>query len=406
MSMLPSPSGDPDLFGPHTLANPYPLYHQLRALAPVYWAAGLDGWLVTGYDAVNAVARNARVSVQGKSDLTRQRIKDFRTQLLLLPLSRNMLSTDPPAHTRLRALVGKAFSPAAVEGMRPRIQQLVDRYLDRAEARGTMDVIADLAGPLPVQIILAMLGIPAEDAERFRQWSDAVSVLNDWVGTVTPDQVGALGKAITEFNAYLKPLIEQRRAWPQDDLLSAMILAEDAGERLSEPEVYSNTLLLLGTGHETTTHLIGNGTLALLRHPDQYRKLCEQPALVPQATEELLRYDCSVQISVRKATEDFDAGGSTVRQGQRLFLIWGAANRDPARFPDPDRLDVTRPDIKHLAFGAGTHYCLGAALARLECQIAFAELIRRFPRMRLATDQLAYRNNHNLRGLKSLTVTW
>jgi cytochrome P450 len=254
---------------------------------------------------------------------------------------------------------------------------------------------------LPIRIIIDMLGVPAEDAGRFREWSDAVSVLNDWVGAITPEQVHALGKAVTEFNAYLRPLIEERRSRPRDDLLSALGLA---GDRLSEPELYSTALLLLGTGHETTTHLIGNGTLALLRHPDQYQKLCDDPARVPHAVEELLRYDCSVQISVRKATADFEAGGSAVRQGQLLYLIWGAANRDPAQFPDPDRLDVARPEIKHVAFGAGIHYCLGASLARLEGQIVFDRLARRFPRMRLATERLEYRNNHNLRGLKSLPV--
>ncbi|HMF19817.1 MAG TPA: cytochrome P450 [Gemmataceae bacterium] len=393
------------LFGPEPLANPYPVYHRLRSFSPVYWAEKLNGWVVTSYDAVNTVARSPQVSNRGKSHVTQQRITDFRTQLLLLPLSRNILSTDPPDHTRLRSLVSKAFSPGAVEAMRPRIQYLVDEYFDQAQRQGGMDVIAELGRPLPIRVIAEMLGFPREDNERFGDWSDAVSVVNDWVGAITPEQIQTIGKTLTEFNAYLRPLIEQRRAQPRNDLLSAMVRAEEAGDRLSEAELYSNTLMLLATGHETTTNLIGNGTLALLRHPDQYRMLCDNQALVPQAVEELLRYDCSVQIGVRKATEDFDIGGATIRAGQLIFLIWGAANRDPAQFPDPDRLDVTRSDNKHVAFGVGIHYCLGAAIARLEAQIVFSTLARRFPQMRLATEQLEYRNNHNLRGLKFLPVT-
>jgi cytochrome P450 len=406
MDVFSLESGGKRLFGPEELVDPYPLYHRLRSHSPVYWSDELNGWLITGYDAVNALARHPAVSIRGKFDLTRERIRDLRTQALLLPLAGNILSTDPPVHTRLRSLVNKSFTAAAVERMRSRVEYLVNQCLGRVQDQGHMDIIGDLAIPLPIRLIVDMLGVPAADADRLREWSGAVSVLNNWVGAITEEQIQALGRAITEFNAYLRPLIEERRARPRDDLLGALVQASEAGDRLLDSEIFGNTLLLLGTGHETTTNLIGNGTLALLRHPDQWRKLCEDPTLIPGAVEELARYDCSVQISVRKAAAEIEIAGASIRKDQLIYLLWGAANRDPVQFPDPDRLDITRPANKHVAFGAGVHYCLGASLARLEGQITFAELTRRFPNMRPATSDLEYRGNFNLRGLRSLPVSF
>ncbi len=394
------------LFNPEALANPYPLYERLRALGPVTWSAELNGWLAVSYDAVNALARSPHVSVRAKSAFVEVPAGDARARQLLNNLDCMMISQDPPAHTRLRGLVNKAFTPAAVEAMRGRIEQQVEECLDRVQEQGRMDVIADLGGPLPVQVIVDMLGVPVADARRFREWSDAIAVVDNWVACVTPQQLLGVGKAVAEFNAYLKPLAEERRRQPRNDLLSTLVQAEEAGDRLAEIELYGNTLLLLVAGHETTTNLIGNGTLALLRHLEQLQKLRDDPALTPNAVEELLRYDSPAQIGLRNATADIEIAGNTIRKGQRLFLLWGAANRDPAHFPEPNCLDITRSNVKHMSFGAGAHYCLGAPLARLEGQIAIAALVRRFPNLKLATEHLEYNDHFNLRGLKSLPVMW
>lgn len=394
------------LFGPEQLANPYPLYHWLRSQGPVWWSEELDGWLVSGFDEIAAIVRDLRLSVRSKIEIPLKKVHNPIVREMMQKIAPNMWNSDPPAHNRMRALVSKAFTPRAVEAMAPRIQAAVDRLLDKVEPQGRMDVIADLSHPLPVLVITEMLGVPLEQRDRFKAWSEALSVLANWVGDLTLTQMLEIGKAVMEFRTYTGTLIEQRRKQPQNDLITALVQAEEAGDRLSEGELYSNVFLLNVAGHETTTNLIGNAVLALLRHPNQMQKLRDDPSLLDNAVEELLRYDSSVQMTTRQALEDVQLAGQTIRKGQTIYILWGAANHDPKHFPNPEKLDVTRANVNHMAFGAGTHYCLGASLARLEIRISIGTLLRRFPKLQLATDQLEYHANFDLHGLKSLPVTF
>jgi cytochrome P450 len=319
----------------------------------------------------------------------------------------SMLDRDPPDHTRLRGLASKAFTPRVVEALRPRIQQIVDDLLAGVEPRGGMDLIEEFAYPLPVIVICEMLGVPVEDHERFKGWSLDLARGLDSV-LLGPDsevarRSGAAREALTE---YFRGLIGTRRVSPRADLLSALIAAEEAGDRLTEHELLATCILLLVAGHETTVNLIGNGTLALLRHPDQLRRLRENPGLIAGAVEELLRYDGPVQRTARTPTADVVIGGRTIGKGEIVMPFLGAADRDPAQFPDPDRLDIARSDNRHVAFGWGIHFCLGAPLARVEGQIAIGTLVHRLPKLALATDTPEYRPSLTLRGLHALPLTF
>jgi len=402
-----SPMPDPvPLFGPEMREDPHPLYHRLRAVDPVHWSEKYNAWVVTSYDAVAAGLNDLRLS-SDRAALFRQMAGSPELEPLFSFLGRRMVLTDPPTHTRLRALVSKAFTPHAVEAMRLHIQQLVDGFLGAVRPSGRMDVIRDLAFPLPATVITEMLGAPPEDRDRLKAWSDAIVVyFSTHPANITLEQYRRALESVRGTEDYFRAALSRARAVGRPCLLQTMGLAEDQGDRLSEEELIANANLLLVAGHETTTNLIGNGLLALLRHPDQMRRLRDDPALVPGAVEEFLRHDGPVQFTHRLAREDVALGGRTIRQGQFVFLFLAAANRDPAHFPDPDRLDVTRPAHKHVAFGLGHHFCLGAPLARLESQIAFATILRRLPDLRLATDELRYQDNFNLRGLQSLPVTF
>jgi cytochrome P450 len=384
--------------------DPYPFYHRLRSFDPVHWHEPSNAWLVSRYEDVSAAMRDPRMSSERgarlKARAGREELGPFYAMR-----SSAMLNADPPRHNRLRGLVSKAFTPRAVEAMRPAIQQLVDGFLDEAARQGSFDVMRILAYPLPITVIAQMLGVPPEDRERFKQWSDAVAMLagNEFVG-LGPEVFDRAWHSYMELADYFRAIVERVRNNPGANLLSAMAAAEELGDKLNETELYANAILLLNAGHETTTNLIGNGTLALLRHPDQLRKLREDESLAGIAVEELLRYDSPVQFTSRIAREDLELGGKPITQGQVLLLVLGAANRDPAQFPDPDRLDITRPEIRHASFGFGPHYCLGAPLARLEGQIALVTLVRRFPNLRLEGDPPRYRENFNLRGLEALRV--
>ena len=313
---------------------------------------------------------------------------------------------DPPRHTRLRLLVNKAFTPRTVEELAPFIRAFVDKALDAAAARGRMELMADLAFPLPATVIAEMLGVPPEDRDRFKQWSDdSTAAAANLPSNLSPEVVRKSIAGMEELQNYFRGIIAQRRAEPRDDLISALVKAQEEEDRLSEQELLANSVLLLNAGHETTTNLIGNGTLALLRHPDQMRRLRDDPSLLPSGVEELLRYDSPVQFTTRILKADLELGGKVLRAGQAVLLLLGAANRDPEQFPDPDRLDVGRPDNKHLAFGHGPHFCLGAPLARLEGRILFEALLRRTPGMRLDGPPPRYRQNFNLRGLEALPVS-
>ncbi|MCI0395560.1 MAG: cytochrome P450 [Chloroflexi bacterium] len=383
---------------PEFRANPYPFYDLLRSYAPVFYWEAWGIWFLTRYDDCSALLRDDRL---GHAEL----IAPPEHQRPLWEMQfRWMLLRNPPDHTRLRSLVHKAFTPRMVEQMRQRIQAITDDLLDQVQAAGRMDLIGALAYPLPVTVIAQMLGVPAADQDKFHGWSNALARSLD----LTEDEAvyNRASDATVEFRDYLKHLVDRRRADPQDDLLSALVFAEEAGDRLTEEELYANCMLLLTAGHETTINLIGNGTLALLRQPEQLDRLKQEPALVRTAVEELLRYDSPVQMTSRFASEDMEVGGQLIHEGQTVAFLLGAANRDPERFESPNKVDVGRQPNPHLAFGGGIHYCLGAPLARLEAQIAFSTLLRRMPNLKLETDAPPYRDNYILRGLESLPVSF
>jgi cytochrome P450 len=394
----------PPLFGPEMRADPYPVYRRLRETDPVHWHEPFGAWVLTRYDDVIAALHDPRFSAE-RAGKMQEMTGSEELRPFFAFLSSRMLYADPPRHTRLRTLVSKAFTPHAVEAMRPHIQGLVDQFLDRVQGQGRMDVIADLAYPLPVTVIVEMLGVPVRDRDRLKQWSDDfVAYFAKHPAQVTPEEYRRAVQAVAAEREYFGAAVAPLRQHPRPDLLSAMVHAEEGGDRLTEDELHGSANLLLTAGHETTTNLIGNGTLALLRHPDQLAKLRADPSLLPGAVEEFLRYDGPVQFTHRLAKEDIALRGQTIRKGQFVYLMLAAANRDPARFPDPDRLDIARKDNHHVAFGQGPHFCLGAPLARLEAQIAFGTLLRRFPTLSLAADRLEYRETFNLHGLKALPV--
>jgi cytochrome P450 len=397
------PTAPSVFFTPQLLANPYPLYHRLRSTDPVCWDEGSRAWIITRYDDVAGGLRNAQLS---SARVEQMRSQQGRPELneLFDGMANSMINNDPPTHTRLRGLVSKAFTPRMVDSMTGHIQQLVDRLLDAVQGRGRMEVLRDLAIPLPVTVIAEMLGVPPADLEKFKKWSDELTAVTSGMPTFQEMQTSM--RARRELVDYFRTIANQRRARPENDLLSALVQAEEAGDRLNEAELFSTAVLLLSAGNETTTNLIGNGLKALLENPDQLRKLQGDPSLVDSAVEELLRYDGPVQFTTRIAHQELALRGKTLRQGDRVFLVLGAANLDPERFPEPDRLDVARTDNHHVAFGAGPHFCLGAPLARLEARIAFAALLKRCPRLRLDGASLKYRNNFNLRGLEALPVVF
>jgi cytochrome P450 PksS len=319
------------------------------------------------------------------------------------PLTRNMLDLDEPDHTRLRALVHRAFTPRLVEQLRTRIQTRCDRLLDAARHRGTLDLVAAYAFPLPISIIAEMLGVPARHRGRFRRWSDSVVAVSS-----ARDLVLALPH-LWLFMRYLRRLIEHRRVHPRDDLLTGLIQAEEAGDRLSDDELLAMVFLLLVAGHETTVNLIASGMLALLRHSDRLNRLRQEPTLIGPAVEELLRYTSPIEIATERfAREDLMIAGQTIARGDQVLAVIGSANRDERQFPDPDILDITRQPNEHLAFGQGRHYCLGASLARLEGSVAIGTLLRRMPDVRLARpwQPLRWRRGMFLRGLRELPLIW
>jgi cytochrome P450 len=400
------------LFQPDQLADPYAMYARLRAVEPVYWYAPMNTWVLTSYETVDAALRDARLSssLAGLASSAGavgagQGWQVF--QGLYAFLNNSLVFSDPPRHTRLRELVSQAFTPRAVEAMRPRIQALVDGFLDAVASHGRMDVVRDLAYPLPIAVITSLLGAPLEDRDQLKEWCDALLIpFGKDPAALTPDERTRAAQAGDALSGYVRTLIQQVRAQPRDDLLSALVQAAAAGDRLSDDELFANVVLFLIAGHENLTSLLGNSTLALLRHPDQLAKLRDDAALLPHAVEELIRYVTPNQYIRRWATEDVPLGGKTIQQGQFLLLALAAANRDPAHFPDPDLLDLARPPSWHLAFGHGFHYCLGAPLARMEAEIALSTLFRRFPGLRLATDQLDYADDFNLLILRSLPVAF
>ena len=395
----PASEGLFDPFAPKMLADPYPLYARLRAEAPVQ--RGPEGvWLVLGYDAALAILRDhARFSVEHGAHATSERASPTTIER---GLENVMLFKDPPDHTRLRSLVNKAFTPRVVESLRTRIHEIVDSLIDRVESAGEMDVIADFAYPLPVTVIAELLGIPKKDRDGFKRWSRQIAPILD--PQMSQETFGRVAEAGLALASYFDGLVTKRRVEPTDDLVSELIRAEDEGERLTEEELRATLILLLVAGHETTMNLIGNGLLALLRHPDQADRLRAEPRLARTAIEELLRYDGPVHLTARTATDDIEIEGVTIAKGEVAMVLLGAADRDPAQFPQPESLDIGREPNRHLAFSAGGHFCVGATLARVEAQIVFEGLLRRLPSLSLAHEDPIYRPTVTLRGLKALPV--
>lgn len=392
---------------PDLVEDPYPWYATMRDHRLVAYSQSAQPYAsmyrLSQYADVQAVLRDPRFGLDG---VQQSRAGVVGTGTLARTYQLWFLFMDPPNHTRLRALVSKAFTPRAVEGLRPRIQAVVDGLLDRQAGKLAFDLIADFAYPVPVQVICEMLGMPRDDRERFTRWSTDIARGLDNLKLLDPAVVMQGNAAAEGLSNYFRALIGRRRRRPGDDLLSALIAAEEAGERLSEDELVATCVLLFFAGHETTVNLIGNGTLALLRHPGEIERLRAKPGLVGGAIEELLRFDGPVQRTSRVALADAEVNGLRFQQGDRVNLLLGAANRDPKQFPDPDCLDITRPNARqHLSFAAGIHYCVGASLARLEAQVAIETLLRRAPGLRIAAPP-RWRTSIMLRGLSSLGVAW
>ena len=391
-----------DWTSPAFLADPYPAFHRLRAADPVHLHES-GFWLVTRYADAHAILRDERFL--RPRELTREEAEARAAKGELGPRaflsSAGILWANPPDHTRLRRLVNKAFTPAVVDALRPTISTMVDELLDAGEERGRMDLIADFAYPLPVRVIAELLGVPLEDRHVFRDWS------RDLVGAFDPARgPGAAERgssAIEAFMGYFTELIAERRARPADDLLSALLAARDGGGLLSEGEILANVIFLFVAGHETTVGLIGNGVLALIRNPDQLVRLRNDPSLAGTAVEELLRYDSPEQTIFWTVAEDVRWEGRLFEPGREILILVGAVNRDPARFPDPDLLDVARTDNRHLAFSHGPHFYLGAPLARPQRQIAVTTLLRRFPGLALAGEP-EWQRTFFIRSLQSLPL--
>jgi cytochrome P450 len=393
---------------PEYTANPYLLYRQLREADPVFWDEGIQAWVLTGYNDIVTALRDPRFSAQRFMPEAEWLTDEVRAMLgsPMRALERQMLFLDPPDHTRLRSLVSKAFTPRVIEGLRSYIQRIVDQLLDNVQDKGRMDMTSDFAFPLPAIVISQMLGVPPEDREQFMRWTEAFGRVLDG-GDLTPETGINAFLGVSEFMDYFRKIVEQRQTQPKDDLIQALITAEEGGTVLSEEELLGNCVLLLAAGHGTTTHLIGNGMLALLRNPDQWHLLQEQPALVPAAVMELLRYDGPVQATSREAKEDLVLHGKQIHAGQSVIMSLGAASRDPAMFDDPDRLDIRRKENRHLAFGHGIHFCLGAPLARLEAEIAFGTLARRLHNPRIEDEsRVRFFPSLVFRGLEELPITF
>lgn len=391
---------------PEFRQNPYALYERLRREHPVYRSSqGI--WYLTRYPDVDAALRNPQLSRD------RERILRWQAQLglteddrkLQQPLSQSMLTAEPPDHTRLRNLLNKAFTARRVEALRPWIETMVDQLLDTAVAAGpSMDLMAALADPLPVMVICELLGVPDADRHQIGEWSR--QFIDQASFAPTREALQSYAHVLCAFEDYLRELVRCRRAHPGDDLVSALVAMQERGDRLTEDELLGTCFLLLVAGHVTTVNLIGNGTLALLRHPDQVRRMQDDQALISSAIEELLRYDSPIQMTLWIVVGTMEIGGQTLRDGDAVFPVLGAANRDPERFADPDQLDLARTDNRHLSFASGPHFCLGAQLARLEGRVAIGALMRRLPGLRLDTDTVQWRPNSRLRGLVSLPVTY
>jgi len=391
------------LLDPEVLANPYPLYEQFRTEDPVHWDPFLHAWVVTRYaDVVHVLHHFSANRTPTPEHLSTMGLAALNP--IAQVMVRQMLFLDPPDHTRLRALASAAFTPRRVERLRSHIQEIVDGLIEAVVAKGHMDVIADFASPAPAIITAEMLGVPVEDHQQLKDWSaDFAEMLGNFQHN--PDRFPRVLRSVEEMCSYFRSAMKEQRLHPREGLVSAMMEAKVDGAALTEEEIIANLIVTMVGGQETTTNLIGNGVLTLLRNPSEIEHLRSDSSLIASAVEELLRYESPSQHTARLAPADVELGGKQIRKRQAVIAVMGAANRDPERFPDPDRLDLSRADNRHLAFGWAAHFCFGAALARMEGQIAFETLLRRLPNLQLdPTARLVWRDNLGLRGLTSLPV--
>ena len=378
--------------------DPYPTYAALRAKDPVHWSTLAHAWVFSRYEDVDAILRDHK---RFSNDARNRHIPQGLRSATAFP-RRSMFFLDPPDHTRLRALVSKAFTPGAIEALKPHFQGMMETLLDRIEDPAAFDVMQAIAQPLSVLTLARLLGVPEEDQTRLAGWSHRIARTLEPTARAVDDQAAI--QAAYGLDDYFHDIIQARRARPQPDLISALVAVEDVGDKLNLNELLMMLRLLLVAGHETTTDLIGNGLLALLRHPQQQHMLREDLGLIESAVEEFLRYDSPVQVDARAALEDMEIHGRQIKKGQGIIPLIGSANRDADVFRHPERLDITRKQASNISFGRGIHYCLGAPLARLEARIAFEALLRRFSDIRLATDRPPFKDNLALRGLKALPV--
>jgi pimeloyl-[acyl-carrier protein] synthase len=387
---------------PEVMASPYRFYRELREADPVYWDPFLHSWIVTRYtDIVTVLSR-----LSADRTLTPEKLEDMGLGALspiIEVMSRQMLFRDPPAHTRLRTLCAAAFTPARVAVLREHIQDIADSLIDRFIGKGRADIVSDLAAPMPAIVTAEMLGVPVSDHEKLKQWSiDFAEILGNFQHD--PDRVARVTASVRNMTEYFRAAIRQQETDPHEGLVHSLVQAQVDGVRLTEEEIIANCILTMIGGQETSTNLISSGLLTLLQHPEQMQILLDDPALIPSAVEELLRYESPIQHTARVAQDDFSLGGKFIRRGQTVVAVLAAGNRDPERFPNPDVLDVKRGDKGHLAFGWSAHFCFGAPLARIEGQIAFGALLGRLKNLELASEDFVWRENFGLRGLSGLPV--
>ncbi|MGA9508446.1 MAG: cytochrome P450 [Candidatus Sulfotelmatobacter sp.] len=391
------------LLDPEVLANPYPLYEKLRRHDPVHWDPFLHAWVVTRYaDVVHVLHHFSADRTPTPEQLSALNLSALNPIAEIMV--RQMLFLDPPDHTRLRTLASAAFTPRRAEQLRAHIQEVMDTLLDAVVPKGSMDVIADFAGPAPAIVTAELLGVPASDHAQLKEWSqDFAEMLGNFQHN--PDRFSRVLQSVENLSSYFRSAMREQKAHPREGLVQAMMNAEIEGARLTEEEIIANLIVTMVGGLETTTNLIGNGVLTLLRHPVELDRLRADFSLIPGAVEELLRYESPSQHTARLAPADVELGGKRIKKRQAVIAVMGAGNRDPERFPEPDLLDLARKNNQHLAFGWAAHFCFGAALARLEGQIAFSTILRRLPGLKLnAQGPLVWRHNLGLRGLTSLPV--
>ena len=392
------------LLEPDVLANPYPLYHRLRTEDPVHWDSYLHSWVVTRYEDVVTVLQNFSAARTPTPDQLRG-LGLSELEPVAKVMVRQLLFRDPPAHTRLRGLAAAAFSPSKVEALRHHIQETTDYLIDAVVAEGRMDVITDLADLLPATLTAELMGVPVEDRSQLKAWSkDFSEILGNFQHN--PGRTAVMLKTVEQMTDYFRRRMRAKVCPSQEGVVHTLMTSEVDGDRLTEEEIIANSIITLVGGLETTTNLIGNGLLSLLRNPRELQLLRANSSLYPSAIEELLRYDSPIQYTSRLAPADVDLGGKSISKRQAVIAVVGAANHDPERFPDPDRLDITRQDNRHLAFGWAAHFCFGAPLARLEGQIALSTMLRRLRNLALVPGALVWRTNMGFRGLEALPVTF